>query len=148
MGNCTSKEKDRGGMVVCSGYYNINTTFACLDPDEKYEVSITLLSTDVGKAAMGNSHSNDYRRVWSPYFRNLKDCHDLEAIYINHLAGQSLLEEPIVSAEMAMGKVLGATEVEWRTRRTRKMVFEVNFPAEAQPRPHIQPWWGWQGEAG
>ena len=21
---------------------------------------------------MGNSHSNDYRRVWSPYFRNLK----------------------------------------------------------------------------
>ena len=46
------------------------------------EVSITLLSTDVGKAAMGNSHSNDYRWVWSPYFRNLKDCHDLEAIYV------------------------------------------------------------------
>ena len=69
-------------------------------------------------------------------------------LYIYHLAGQSLLEEPIVSAEMAMGKVLGATEVEWRMRRTRKMVFEANFPAEAQPRPHIQPWWGWQGEAG
>lgn len=35
MGNCTSKEKDRGGLVVCSSYYNINTTFACLDLDEK-----------------------------------------------------------------------------------------------------------------
>ena len=63
MGNCTSKEKDRGGMVVCSGYCNINTTFACLDLVKRNEVSITLLSTDVGKAAMGNSHSNDYRRV-------------------------------------------------------------------------------------
>ena len=63
MGNCTSKEKDRGGMVVSSGYCNINTTFACLDLVKRNEVSITLLSTDVGKAAMGNSHSNDYRRV-------------------------------------------------------------------------------------